>query len=426
MITVTLSPQRIDAGQDTELTLTLTNVGVGTCRNVVFRLDLPWQIVRLSGNGQIEADRLPSGMSVRGSVRVRATDVGTWMVRSSNFSYRDRTGSTVRSPDASVGHLTVVPPAQVEDEPPKVTVDLVDSALPPERWSTLRIRLSNIGNTGVRDVGLAISGPLRTDNDGVTAPIPSLAPGAATEFPFAVYPDETGAVPVHIELTGRYGRQDQPVHERWTKNVVVGTSRPQPKPGATMTILYLSANPLGTDHLRLDAEFREIEHELAKRTVAEFHIEKRGAVRARDMSDALLNVRPRIVHFSGHGEDGHLYLERDRGNPHVVPPRAVAGLFAEAADYVECVVVNACSTLVLAEAIREHIEYAIAIKDDLPDHAAIAFSIGFYQALAAGESIEKAYRLGRRQIHLQLGDGFEDLAVLLRRRPSGGAGDSSF
>ena len=36
-----------------------------------------------------------------------------------------------------------------------------------------------------------------------------------------------------------------------------------------------------------------------------------------------------------------------------------------------------------------------------PDQAAVAFSVGFYQALGVGRSIEEAYRLGCVQITLQ-------------------------
>ena len=48
------------------------------------------------------------------------------------------------------------------------------------------------------------------------------------------------------------------------------------------------------------------------------------------------------------------------------------------------------------------------------DEAGIAFTIGFYQALGAGRSVEAAYRLGCAQIQLQ---GFADhrTPVLLKK-----------
>jgi hypothetical protein len=414
MIKITLSPLRIQAGQDTDLAVTLTNVGQGTCRNVVFHLDLPWQIVRLSGDGQIETERLAAGESVSELVRVRAEDIGSWAVHSSNFSYRNRQGSTVRQDDYT-DLLTVEPMVQVDTAPPRFTVDLVDGELAPGRWGTLRIRLSNIGDTAVRDIGMSVRGRLRFDDDPARQ-LAVLSPGDSVLFPFDVLPDETGAVPVHVELTGRYGQQERPVQQRWTKKVVVGSVTPAAGP---TTVLYVSANPDGTTSTYAAAEAREIRRELAKNP--EFRMEERGAIGPRELTDALLHLRPRIVHFAGHGEDGYLYLEREMGQPHIVSPRSVAALFGEATDYVECVVVGACDSEALAEAVREHIDYVIAVDDRLHSSAAIAFSIGFYQALAVGEPLEKAYRLGRTQIPLQLGDGFADQPVRLYRRRTGGA-----
>ena len=214
MIEVTVSPRRIPAGQDTEVTVTLTNVGEGTCRNVVFHLDLPWQIVRLSGDGQIEIDRLPAGTSVHGSLRVRAEDVGSWPVHSSNFSYRNRQGSKVRLDDYT-DLLIVEPVVRNEVPPPQFTVELVDDELTPGQWRMFRIRLSNTGDTAVRDVDLVVRGQFQFD-EAPTPPRRSLSPGESIVFPFDVLPRETGAVPVHIELTGWYDQPGRPVQLRWT------------------------------------------------------------------------------------------------------------------------------------------------------------------------------------------------------------------
>ena len=42
----------------------------------------------------------------------------------------------------------------------------------------------------------------------------------------------------------------------------------------------------------------------------------------------------------------------------------------------------------------------IVNKQAIGDKAAIAFAVGFYQALGAGRSIEESYKLGRIQIQL--------------------------
>ncbi|MGL5793589.1 MAG: ATP-binding protein, partial [Waterburya sp.] len=69
---------------------------------------------------------------------------------------------------------------------------------------------------------------------------------------------------------------------------------------------------------------------------------------------------------------------------------------------VECVVLNACYSQVQAIEINQHINYVIGTKKDIRDDAALAFSIGFYEALGDGESIERAYEFGRNRIQLSI------------------------
>jgi hypothetical protein len=64
-------------------------------------------------------------------------------------------------------------------------------------------------------------------------------------------------------------------------------------------------------------------------------------------------------------------------------------------------ILNACYSEIQAEAIAEHIEWVIGMSDAVGDEAAISFSIGFYQDLEAGKTIEEAYKLGCVQIRLQ-------------------------
>ena len=47
------------------------------------------------------------------------------------------------------------------------------------------------------------------------------------------------------------------------------------------------------------------------------------------------------------------------------------------------------------------IDYVIGMNEKIGDEAAIAFAIGFYQALGAGRTVEEAYKLGCVQIRLQ-------------------------
>lgn len=167
-------------------------------------------------------------------------------------------------------------------------------------------------------------------------------------------------------------------------------------------ILFLSANPINSPYLRLNEEYREIEEKLQ---IAEhrhkFTLYQKLSARPSDISQAILDIHPRIVHFSGHGTStGKLCFEKNDGKIHPISAEALSALFEVFSDEIECVVLNACYSKIQAIAISKHIDYVIGMDAQIGDKAAIAFSIGFYQALLAERSIEESYKLGCIQIKL--------------------------
>lgn len=168
------------------------------------------------------------------------------------------------------------------------------------------------------------------------------------------------------------------------------------------TILFLAANPKETTRIRLDQEVRDIQEGLRLASQRDrFVLEQRWAVRPRDVRRAMLDSKPQIVHFSGHGaEDGSLALEDEVGNVKFVAPEALAGLFELFADQVECVLLNACYSEEQADAIVQHVPYVIGMSDAIDDNAALEFAVAFYDALGAGKSVEFAYKLGCNAIQM--------------------------
>lgn len=163
----------------------------------------------------------------------------------------------------------------------------------------------------------------------------------------------------------------------------------------TATILVLAANPRDTSRLRLDQEIREIESGLQRaRKREDFILKQVWATRPIDVRRAVLDLKPSIIHFCGHGtgEDG-IAFEDDLGNTKLVNAEALAGFFQLFADKLKCVVLNACYSEVQAETIAQHIQYVVGMKKAIGDATAIEFSVAFYDALGAGESVEFAYKL---------------------------------
>ena len=183
-------------------------------------------------------------------------------------------------------------------------------------------------------------------------------------------------------------------------------------------ILFLAANPIDSDHKRLDEEIRSIDKKLRQADFRdEFEIVQHWAVQVSDLQDALLRHRPQIVHFSGHGtQSGRIILEDEAGRGRPVPGAALSELFLILKDEIRCVVLNACFSEEQARRIAGHIECVIGLSDAITDSGAIAFVASFYQALGFGRNLETAFRLGCNEIDLMnLAEG--DKPRLLALRP---------
>ena len=181
-------------------------------------------------------------------------------------------------------------------------------------------------------------------------------------------------------------------------------------------ILILSANPGDTQRLALDKEYSAIMEILEKSGHQDlFEIELSAAARAEDLRAKILNFKPRVVHFCGHGEDGALAFEAEGEGVHWIEADALVELFRLSADHLECVVFNACYSESLAESVSQHIDYVVGMNHAIGDKAAIQYSRGFYTALFAGRLYPVAHDHGRNAI--QMANIPEHLTPQLKIKP---------
>ena len=165
-------------------------------------------------------------------------------------------------------------------------------------------------------------------------------------------------------------------------------------------VLILPVNPHENSLLRLNEEVREIEEGLLRsKNRDQFSIHSRLVASLRGLRRALLDHQPQIVHFSGHGEVNGLTFEDERGKPMLVKAEALAGLF-KLCPQLECVLLNGCYLASQAQAIQGHVPYVIGISRAIQDKASLEFSIGFYDALGAGESFVSAFKFGCNALNL--------------------------
>jgi WD40 repeat protein len=208
--------------------------------------------------------------------------------------------------------------------------------------------------------------------------------------------------------------------------------QPQPQARKTMkkhVILFLAANPRDTGRLALDREARSIHLELKRSGHRDrFDFVTRWAAEPLDLLRELRELKPTIVHFSEHGDGsvtataeaasgrgiaapapagglGGLYFHSATGGLQVVTPEAIIETFGAVSAQVRLVVLNACYTAPIAEALRAHVDCVVGMSGAIHGDAARSFAIGFYGGLGEHESVAAAFRQGRAAIHL---DGLPD------------------
>jgi hypothetical protein len=179
----------------------------------------------------------------------------------------------------------------------------------------------------------------------------------------------------------------------------------------------------------LDREARAIHLELKRSGYRDrFDFVTRWAAEPLDLLRELREQRPTIVHFSGHGvrpfvrselangrdlavtpgpsgsEDGVVFTTAT-GESRVVTPEAIAQTFGSVDVAVRVVLLNACYSAPIAEALLTHVDCVVGMTGAIHDDAARSFAIGFYGGLGEHESVAAAFAQGRAAIHL---DGLRD------------------
>jgi esterase/lipase superfamily enzyme len=193
----------------------------------------------------------------------------------------------------------------------------------------------------------------------------------------------------------------------------LGPPKPRPKPPKpepdsarprkpkSRCILILAANPIDTDRLRLDREVKLIKERLKEGEQGRrYRVETEWASSATELSRYLLDYKPWIVHFSGHGSPtGEIVLEGANGRAEVVRAQALVNLF-DTLKGTEIVVLNACYSAEQATPLAKVVSYVIGMAREIGDDSALRFAGGFYRGLAFGKDFVTAFRLGCNEIDL--------------------------
>ena len=162
------------------------------------------------------------------------------------------------------------------------------------------------------------------------------------------------------------------------------------------TVLVVEANPDPRNPLRTNEEIRTIQDALDRsKNKDAFGIEVKPSVTYKHFRRAMLDFRPRVVHFCGHGlgVNGVVFENEATNNVDLISTIALAGSL-RLAKHTECVVFNLCFSEVQADAAAKHVPFAIGMNDAISDKAANAFTEGFYDAVFARETFPDCYEWG--------------------------------
>jgi tetratricopeptide (TPR) repeat protein len=170
--------------------------------------------------------------------------------------------------------------------------------------------------------------------------------------------------------------------------------------------------------LDLKREVEAVEKELQRfQRHEQFVFKQQWATTLEALRHALLDQQPQIIHFAGHGAgQAGILLEDENGASQLVSGETLARFFEPIAATIECVILNACFSALQASSIVKYVDFVIGMNQPIKDKAAIGFAIGFYGALAAGEPIPSAFKLGSTNIQAKMPAAEEHLKPVLKQR----------
>ena len=168
-------------------------------------------------------------------------------------------------------------------------------------------------------------------------------------------------------------------------------------------VLLFATNPFDTDRLRLDEEVRSIQEMIRKSEHRDSIIfESRWAVRPFDILQAINELNPDVVHFSGHGAStGDLVLENADGTAKMVTKEAITQTIMTSSDKIHLLFFNACFSFEQAQSVTEYVDAAIGMTTSIGDKAAVAFAAQFYSSLGFGFPVQKAFEQAKGVLMLE-------------------------
>lgn len=161
-----------------------------------------------------------------------------------------------------------------------------------------------------------------------------------------------------------------------------------------LRVLYITSNP--KLDLRTEAEVRLVQNQLRTTPYRDVvRVSPLPAATPEDLIDGLNNIRPHIVHFSGHSGNGQVTFDNglvDTPKGRSVSYANLARAFAATDSPPILVVLNGCDSFADAEGLLDPVMVVVGMRSEITDTAASIFATRFYSAIASGQSVASAVR----------------------------------
>lgn len=161
-----------------------------------------------------------------------------------------------------------------------------------------------------------------------------------------------------------------------------------------MKVLLIGSNCKGIKEALVGSEIRKIRHILVSSYIQFIDAPD---TRRDEIYEKISEIKPQIIHFSGHGTtitgplfNGDEYLKN-------TPPPLMDQLIeilSRGKEYIKLIIFNVCESLTIAEKVSEFIDFSIGIEKKAEDRCVRAFSKGFYRILKTKDSLKNAFENG--------------------------------
>lgn len=214
---------------------------------------------------------------------------------------------------------------------------------------------------------------------------------SASSSPVAALP------PIHVQSLGAPEAEPSTEHSQSlspaSTKAVPRSVRPR-----TKRVLIVAACPSDMARLALGKELREICHLLRHSSSVPYQVRVLPAATERDVRDAILAMKPDILHFAGHGAASGMLFEKEDGRAEVMTGAALVHwlkvVTRSQKRRLELAVLNFCHSENMLTELADIADVVVGPTASISDSMAVTFSVGLYVGLSSGCTGAFSYHLG--------------------------------